>query len=207
VTADGVVLPTPPCPPFVPTAHGWEARLPGRIGSKVTIGVSAEGLSLGGTDVPWDAIVHTTVSLGTSNDQGVNIAYELGIRGGDVVKVRTSTLSSAKGEPLYDVADHVWALLREVVSPRLRAPVAAAVSLGQQVEVAGLLIDREGVAPSRRPEAVVPWKHIGDPVVDKRMIVVPAGVKTLHTPIGSRDSVLLLDLLPELRSARLRGQL
>jgi hypothetical protein len=157
--------------------------------------------------VPWDDIVHTSISLGTSNDQGVNIAYELGTRDGRTVKARTSTLSSAKGDHLFDVADHLWDLLRQAVSPRLRAPIAAAVSLGQRVEVAGLLFDREGVAPRRRPDTVVPWKHIGDPVVEQRMVRFPAGVQTLQTPVASRDALLLLDLLPELRSLALRGEL
>lgn len=207
VTVDGLVLPLPPCPPFEATATGWAARLPGRLGRKVELAVAHDGIVLGGTEAPWDDIVHAVVSLGTSNDQGVDVAYELRLRDGRTAKARTSSFSTRHADDLYAVADHVWQLLRVAVSPRLRAPLAAAVALGQRVELAGLLLDREGVAAGRKPDLVVPWRQIGDPVVDGRRVVIPAGVKVLQTPLASRDAILLMDLLPELRSAKIRGEL
>ena len=197
-------LPEPPAP-FVREDDGWVATLPGRLGSKATVGVTPRGLRLGSAFVGFDEIAHATVSLGSADDQGVNVRYVLETYAGRTVKLRTTALREKAAGHLYDVADHVWLLLRDVVAPRLRAPIVDAVVAGETVELAGLLLGPEGVAAVRRRDVVVPWRHVGDAVVDQRMIVIPAGIKVLKTPLASRDSVVLLDLPTEIRARRLRG--
>ena len=202
--APGMELPEPPSPPFERTADGWTATLPGRLGSRSTVEVTRRGLRLGGTFVAFDEIAHATLSLGSADDQGVSVRYVLETYAGRTVKLRTSSLRGKAAESFYDVADHVWLLLREVVAPRLRAPLVDAVADGRTIELAGLLLGPEGMAAARRPDVVVGWRHIGDAVVDRRMVVVPAGVKVLKTPLASCDSVLLLDLPTEVRARLLR---
>ena len=201
----GVELPMPPSPPFERRDDEWVATLPGRLGSKVRLAVTPRGLRLDRAFVAFDEIAHATLSLGSADDQGVSSRYVLETYGGRTAKLRTGALRDKVADDLYDVADHVWLLLRDVVGPRLRAPIVDAVAEGETVEIAGLLLGPEGVAAARRRDLVVPWRYVGDAVVDQRMIVIPAGVKVLKTPLASRDSVLLLDLPTEIRARRLRS--
>jgi hypothetical protein len=198
-----VALPEPPSPPFHPTDDGWVATLPGRLGARATVAVSARGVRLGAVTVTFEEIAHVTVSLGRGDDQGVDVRYELETYAGRHVRLRTASLRQKAADQLYDVADHLWLVLRTAVAPRLRTPIVDAVAEGLTVALAGLLLTPDGLAAERRRALVVPWRHIGDPLVDRRTIVVPAGVKVFTTPLASRDSILLLDVLAEIRAQRL----
>lgn len=192
-----------PGAPFAPVdgrSSTYAAALPGRIGGKTRIEVAPTAIVLQGTTVAWDALGSATIDLKAPGDSGGSLTISLEDVSGGKLRAKASAATVKGTEPIVAAASYLWDLLRIVPGPRLRAAIVERVRAGEDIEVGGVIVNTAGVALAKKPAQVVSWSAVADVVVVERRVVVRATDRDgIVTTLGSPNTFLLPDLVPELR--------
>ncbi len=199
-------LPAAPEPPFTRAAapYRWEATLPSAIGRTITFRVGAAGVELGGTSVAFDEIEVVRFKLQVEAAlfrQAASARMSVAVTRLDGTTVRASArnaLSTRRAEDVVSVLGYLWTVFGDTVAERPRARMVARIGQGAEVVAGGLRLTRIGVAWKKRP--IEPWGAIGDPVVERRSVVIPTSGDPIEVPLAADDVYVLPGLIPELRA-------
>ncbi|HYI62158.1 MAG TPA: hypothetical protein VEW93_10180 [Acidimicrobiales bacterium] len=199
-------LPVAPEPPFVPCdgPYRWEVTLPSAIGRTTTIRVGSTGVELEGAAVAFDEVESVRFKLEVeaalfrrAASARMSIALTR-IDGTTVRATARNALSTRRAEQIVSALGYLWDVFGDAAGSRPRARVIERIGQGAEVVVGGLRLTRIGVAWKKNP--IEPWGHIGDPVVERRSVVIPTSGPPIEVSIAADDAYVLPALIPELRS-------